>query len=216
MRNRMPSVAKQRWFSWCAMTVWLGGSVGGYGLLLQYKATPGPLTQVPRHWPWQATLARSEFSPSLLMFAHPRCPCTRASLNELAQVLSSCRDTDLTARVIFHVPKSLPTDWTESHLVAQARDIHGVEVIWDPNGDLTKRFGVQTSGHVLLYDQEGMLTFSGGITGLRGHEGENAGRETVISFVRSRPRNASPIPVFGCPLIGHQAAVCRSPSRNVP
>ena len=38
-----------------------------------------------------------------------------------------------------------------------------------------QRFGAETSGQTLLYDRDGRLLFSGGTTGSRGHDGDNAG-----------------------------------------
>ena len=42
-----------------------------------------------------------------------------------------------------------------------------------------------TSGQTLLYDTKGHLVFSGGITGGRGHEGDNTGRESIEKYLQT-------------------------------
>ena len=49
----------------------------------------------------------------------------------------------------------------------------------DDDGAEARRFGAETSGQTLLYDARGALAFSGGITGARGHAGDNAGRASL-------------------------------------
>jgi hypothetical protein len=62
---------------------------------------------------------------------------------------------------------------------------------------------VSTSGHVLLYDAGGRLTFSGGITASRGQRGDRYGRNAVLARIPGqegegdRPRP----PVFECSLV---------------
>ena len=57
-----------------------------------------------------------------------------------------------------------------------------------------------TSGQTLLFDRDGDLIFSGGITGGRGHSGDNAGRDAIVSLVESGESTLDETPVFGCSL----------------
>ena len=57
-----------------------------------------------------------------------------------------------------------------------AAEIPGVEVVSDEDDAQSAAFGAAVSGQTLLYDREGRLIFSGGITAARGHAGDNAGR----------------------------------------
>ena len=50
-----------------------------------------------------------------------------------------------------------------------ASAIPGVIVTPDVGGRIAARLGAKTSGHVLVYDENGVLKFSGGITAARGH-----------------------------------------------
>ncbi len=56
----------------------------------------------------------------------------------------------------------------------------------DDDGAEAKRFGAETSGQTLLYDERGTLAFSGGITGSRGHAGDNAGRASLLALINRR------------------------------
>ena len=58
-----------------------------------------------------------------------------------------------------------------------------------------------TSGHALLFDRDGHLLFSGGITPARGHEGDNFGASAIAARLAGRPAPAE-TPVFGCPIAG--------------
>jgi hypothetical protein len=44
------------------------------------------------------------------------------------------------------------------------------------------------------------LIFSGGITGSRGHAGDNAGEMTLVSLLTRGQADRSGTSVFGCPL----------------
>jgi len=63
-----------------------------------------------------------------------------------------------------------------------------------------RRFGVETSGQTLLYDAGGRLIFSGGITGSRGHAGDNAGEAALVALLTSGQADRRATSVFGCPL----------------
>jgi hypothetical protein len=53
-----------------------------------------------------------------------------------------------------------------------------------------------------VFDRSGTLTFSGGITGSRGHAGENAGESAVLAALTHEPLERERTPVFGCSLTG--------------
>jgi hypothetical protein len=73
-----------------------------------------------------------------------------------------------------------------------------VQRLIDANGAVARRFGVRVSGQTMLFDASGRLRFSGGITGARGHAGDNDGLRTLAAVVDAplgSPRYTS---VFGC------------------
>jgi hypothetical protein len=154
---------------------------------------------VPETWPSESTLARDPRRLTLLLFAHPHCPCTVATLRELERIVS--RSTGrLRTEVLFCVPDGAPADWERSGLWEQACAIPGVEVLADRAGCEARLFGARTSGTALLYDSQGALCFEGGITGARGHEGDNAGKSAVLACVQACLGRSASVPVFGCPL----------------
>jgi hypothetical protein len=57
-----------------------------------------------------------------------------------------------------------------------------------------------TSGETMLYDASGRLVFAGGITGSRGHGGDNAGEDAVVAALLGGSGGASEAPVYGCAL----------------
>ncbi len=143
------------------------------------------------------------------MLAHPKCPCTRASIGELAQIVAETQGK-LTAYVLFTKPQGAGADWDDTELRRSAAAIPGVTVVTDADGSEARRFGAETSGHTLLFDPDGALLFSGGITASRGHAGRNAGESAIIAAVNGGRSDSAGTPVFGCSLIRQpgEEAVC--------
>lgn len=183
--------------SW--MTVVVAGSVG----MIRYQMTAASDVHAsPAQWPKSAVVPRERERATLVMSLHPQCPCSRASLNELAILLSRAGDR-VAARILVVRPAGAPADWVHSNLVERAAALPGVTVVVDENGDGCRTFGATTSGQVALYDRDGKLLFSGGITDGRGHEGENVGLQSALQQLRGTKRDgggAVRAPVYGCPL----------------
>ncbi len=135
----------------------------------------------------------------MLVFCHPHCPCTRATLAELSRLMGRCGDK-LDAYVLFDRPAHATADWDRTSLREQGESIPGVTVLTDVGGDQGLLFNVRTSGEVLLYDSRGQLVFHGGITPARGHEGYSAGRKKIEEFTTMGGPDRVTTPVFGCPL----------------
>jgi len=113
-------------------------------------------------------------------------------------------EAKVAATVLFVKPEGFDEGWEHTDLWQEAARIPGVSVVSDEGGEAA-RFGAFTSGQALLYDSNGNLLFSGGITSARGHEGDNNGVNAIQSLVASAgadagPRAESTTPVFGCPL----------------
>ncbi|MDP1922800.1 MAG: RedB protein [Myxococcales bacterium] len=166
--------------------------------LTRYKATPGPSASTPALWPAQSTLSLSTEVPTLVMFTHPKCPCTAASLAELRVALSSALGK-VKPVVAFASPDDGP-EWKVSGFRGSAASIPGVELAEDPGRLEAHRFGALTSGHVVLYGADGRLRFSGGITPSRGHGGDNPGRRRLAAILENPALVAASTPVFGCEL----------------
>lgn len=168
--------------------------------LWRYKSIAGAHGSTPASWPVASRLQRRAGTPLLALFAHPRCACTQATLAELRRVLSGPhREVDAVA--LFAVPADTDASWTDSGAWSAASAISALRVQKDSDGAEAQLFGAATSGHVVLYDGDGHLVFSGGITGARGHEGANAGADRLASLLRGQGAAAgATTPVFGCTL----------------
>ena len=73
-----------------------------------------------------------------------------------------------------------------------------MHVLPDENGVDATVFDAATSGQTLLYDADGRLIFSGGMTGARGHSGDNAGRTALTALLTDGRSATSQTSVFGC------------------
>ncbi|MCB9940538.1 MAG: hypothetical protein H6823_20035 [Planctomycetaceae bacterium] len=170
----------------------------------EYESTPGALTVAPATWPADSGIKPSEGLSTLLVFAHPRCPCTRASIGELSRIMTRCYG-QLDVQVWFFTPEGAAADWATTDLWHAARKIPGVCVARDPGGLEAEKFHALTSGHSMLYDATGHLLFSGGITASRGHAGDNLGKSSIEALVLGESAYQEKTLVFGCPLNGHEA-----------
>jgi hypothetical protein len=199
-----------RWFIPIAAAGW--GLVIGAGLLAMgaYESSPGPVGRALRRWPTGSRVPRAVDRPTLIMGVHPRCPCTRASVAELARVLAACEGR-VEVFVLILAPQHGVTPWVRADWLSRLGTISGVHLFDDPGGLEADRFGARTSGHVALYAPEGHLLFHGGITIARGHEGDNAGREAALALISGgRPAGPAATPVFGCPLVEPSPVSSRS------
>lgn len=133
------------------------------------------------------------------MVAHPHCPCTAASVGELAQIMARLEGR-IAACVLLVKPNESGADWEDTNLRRSAEAIPGVKVVVDPAGVEARRLGAETSGHTLLFASDGRLLFSGGITASRGHAGDNAGESAIVALVNNQTPARTRTLVFGCSL----------------
>src|SRR5437660_6207825 len=83
--------------------IWLCAVSVGALWMTRYSNIPGPDESVPSQWPAQSTIALARTNSTLVMFVHPRCPCTVASISEL-ELLMARTQARLTAHVLFLRP----------------------------------------------------------------------------------------------------------------
>lgn len=182
------------------LLLWLGAAVAGFMAILNYQNARGRVGITPQHWPMESRLTLDRSKDTLVMFAHPQCPCTRASVDELNRLLARS-EGKVAAQVAFFRPAAFSTDWSRSGLWKSVANIPGVTLLEDIDGVEAKLFGAETSGYVLLYDTQGKLLFHGGITGGRGHAGDNAGEDAMFSLLKGQVTSLTQSPVYGCSLL---------------
>ncbi len=191
------------------VAVWLIAVAIGFGFLHNYGARSS--SEFPLPSPVNSQIDNSEEvitegairNPTgrrqLLMFVHPMCPCTRASIHELERIVAQSA-TRFETTIYVWQPADAAYDWTDSDLIRSARLIPNVAIEHDIDGIKAKSLSASTSGHVLLFDPDGRFRYSGGITSTRGHAGDNYGSASILAALANSSAATKGIPVFGCQL----------------
>lgn len=176
---------------------WLIAAAAGLTALAKYTSSPGAAADHTSAWPAASHLDRPGDKPFLVIFVHPHCPCSSATIDELDRLMTQCR-TKPAASVVFVKPPGMAMDWEKTNLWRSARAILGVRIVCDDGGTEAKLFDASTSGQTFLFDPHGKLLFSGGITAGRGHDGDNAGEDAIIALLGGEKPQTTRTPVFGC------------------
>ncbi len=201
---------------------WLGLVACGLGALANYGATPGAVGEVPSSWPEHAAagLTLVQDSLTLVLAVHPRCPCTRSTVNELSRALSASKEQPTIYALIFEPASDDEIDPDDSFARTQIRarlsELPGVIMVRDPGSAIAERFGAMTSGHTLVYDADGSLQFSGGLTPTRAHEGPNTGAASLVELLNGGSAIAEDAPVYGCPLCPESPMTFCPPNEVAP
>jgi hypothetical protein len=190
-----------------AGVVWVVGVAFGVSRLWRYDAAAGVPAQPPESWPAGSEVPANLDLPKLFLLVHPHCPCSRATIGELAKLMTACHGK-LAATVLMLRPGGAAEGWERTDLWHSAAAIPGVSVVADEGGAEARRLGAGTSGQAVLYSRRGRLLFAGGITESRGHSGDNAGRTIVETLVLGpTASHGTPLgtPVYGCDLFDEPA-----------
>jgi hypothetical protein len=186
------------WFF--GMGLWLLASAGGMVALGRYEFSAGRAAHADVVWPAASSLRLDPHKVTVVVAAHPRCPCTAAAMRELELVLQR-NPQGARTYVLFFEPPGAGPEWRETSLWQHATQLPGCQALPDPEGRIAKAFDAHTSGQVVAYSPAGRLLFAGGITGSRGHSGDNRGSQSLANVVAGRldqPIYATE--VFGCAL----------------
>jgi hypothetical protein len=194
----------RRFLLFPAIAIWIGAAGFGYLKLVRYENAPGSPPSPLDRWPAASAIERSPTRAALVMVVHPLCSCTRASLEELALILARAPGL-ADAHVLFFKPAEFTDNWTQTDLWTAAAAIPGVHVRIDEKGQEAKLFRASTSGSVMLYDRDGRLLFTGGITSSRAHSGDNAGADAIVSLLAHGNAERKKTFVFGCSLLDARA-----------
>src|SRR5580700_6889106 len=98
-----------------AVALWVPAVAFGINVLWQYSTTPGRPATPPLRWPVSVPIERAKGRATLVMFAHPQCSCTSASLGELAIIMAHAQGR-LDAEVYFYRPADKPLAWMRTDL----------------------------------------------------------------------------------------------------
>ncbi len=180
-----------------ALAVWVIFVAWGWTALSRYENTPAQGQAAAQQWPSATHLQRTAGLPTLVVFLHPNCPCSRATVAQLSKIMTYSKDK-VRAQVVFIRLPEFSEEEIHTDLFTGVRRIPGVEVLTDEGGAEAKTFQATVSGQTMLYDQAGQLVFNGGITSARGHEGDNAGQDAIIAFLTKGVITLRQTPYFGC------------------
>lgn len=185
--------------------LWFVVAVSGLSLFGAYQNREGDRGAVPGQWPAKSRISRSTNGSTLLVFLHPNCPCSRASVHSLQRILAAV-PTANRPRTIFVFRRAATDDWRVRSLLADAAAATpDATFLQDFDLQESARFGTQVSGHVLVYDRAGQLVFDGGITPDRGQEGESVSGTRLYDALADSTGPAAHTAVFGCSLQTPQA-----------
>jgi hypothetical protein len=158
------------------------------------------------------------------MFVHPHCPCSRASLRQLRQLLEEWKASGLHRKVQATVWLVRPPDaapgWEEGSLLREVRGWQETVIRIDIGAEQARRWGAARSGYTVVLDPCGRLRFRGGLTAGRLQEEPTPVLRLLRELVRGNgdtalPRAETPAkpsstleapsapwaaPVYGCPL----------------
>lgn len=184
--------------------LWLLSAICGMALLVDYSTTKGSSTQLEKkQWPINSRIER-DIHPTLVMFVHPFCPCSQASIGELERLMPFLKDK-VNVNVVFISLKNMKgataTEWKQTHLYKVASKIPGVNILRDDNETEAQLFGAETSGHTAFFDHKGKLIFTGGLTPARGHMGDTIGRTAILGWIQNNKNDLLvESSIFGCAL----------------
>jgi hypothetical protein len=155
--------------------------------MFSHATTSGEMIDSPERWPVDTRLSRGS-AFTIAMFVHPDCP-SRASLHELAAIAT---DSSATIDIVVTGLDTEGEVWDAGRVAGAVRMVD--------DGREAARFGALTSGYTVVYDRDGIRRFAGGITGSRGHIGDNVGRDAVQRVVAGLDSRVRAHAVFGCAL----------------
>ena len=78
------------WTLWAVIAFWAVAIVAGWAFIQRYDLAANASTHsFVGHWPTASAVEIRNGRPTVVLFMHPKCPCTRASLQELNRLYAS-------------------------------------------------------------------------------------------------------------------------------
>ena len=190
---------KRRWWHAAALALLVGWIIFQIASGLAYELKPAAVESAASGWPAGTALSLGTRG-ALVLFLHPHCPCSRATVSQLDRLLTAAQADDMKVEIVFVGP-----DADSSTVLSRAvAKLSGVERQSDVAGDLARRFGARISGEAFAYDGAGRLVFHGGLTSARGHEGDSYALTALIQWLRDgalpATSDTNEFPTFGCRL----------------
>lgn len=207
MSQSPPPIRRKRqpaWLLYAALALWGGGAVASWYGISAYGFTNDPrgVSGAPLQWPAASTMAPNKRGSTLVLFLHPKCPCSRATVGELERLSTLVPPAALPEiYIVASAPLAVGDAWWSAPLLARAAQLPHAHVARDPGGVETELFGAHVSGAVMLFDAQGRRLYAGGVTKSRGHDGDNVGLQSVAQLLVDPHAAAPSIPPFGCAVV---------------
>ncbi len=187
-----------------ALVAWIAAAVAGwYGISAYgFKGDPRATTDLVSQWPAESTIAQMTGRPTLVLFLHPKCPCSRATVAELERLPVLVPANALpNVCIVAAAPRSSGDRWWSNQFLDRVGRLPNARLVRDSGGVETALFGARISGTVLLFDADGNRLYAGGVTMSRGHAGDNVGLQAVTDLLVNHDASVSPIPPLGCDMV---------------
>lgn len=178
---------------------WAASLIVGMYLIVAHSFVDGSRGMIPKCWPAGSKLKLASNQNTLVIFIHPACPCSISSIEQLARIQADCGDHIKFIVVFVWSGGRSRLDASMTYQSAIANP--GFECTVDRDTSEARAFGAQTSGHAFLFAPGGRLLFDGGITGARGHAGDNLGQSAIEQWVLRGRSDTVATPIFGCGLM---------------
>ncbi|MGP1346078.1 MAG: hypothetical protein ACTS3F_05335 [Phycisphaerales bacterium] len=184
-----------------SLIAWAIACVIAFSALWAYANTPATHAEPKPGWSPPEALRVPSDRACLVLFAHPKCPCTRATMAALERLR---RDHSglLAMRVVFYEPINADASWRGTELWERALALEESLAIADPGGAMSMAAGAVASGTVIFMDHSGQERFRGGITPARGHEGDSVGSIAIRAILRGESPGHNSASVYGCRIVG--------------
>lgn len=175
---------------WSVTAFWFALCLAGAWAWERYETTPGTVGAVD---------AGDQKAPGrwqITVYAHPHCPCTKATLAELAAIAAAAPELAIRVRIVR--PFDTPDRWARGQTWESAIQIANCDVDFDAGGTEARHYGAETSGFTVLIDPAGRIAYRGGLTPGRGRQGE--GPSAILAILAGGPAPTTAVPVYGCSL----------------
>lgn len=179
--------------------LWLTAAGWGYTTMVGYSVTPNTVTVAPSQWPAGLDLQVESARPTLVLALHPKCPCSRATVAELANVVARTGGR-ASLLVLCQQPADAAPGWDKTSLMDDVGRLPGVRVVRDFGGAAALRLGTLTSGEAVLYSPAGQLLFRGGLTPSRGHRGACDAQDALADAILHGTPAPRQFTAYGCPI----------------
>lgn len=186
---------------------WVVAVAFGFSRLERFDRTPGVEASAPSTWPEATALSMDDDRLNVVVALHPRCPCSKATLEVLGAMAEQHPSAARFHFLVFR-PAGGVESWHETGLWRDAQRFQGARFLLDDNGSEAARFGAVSSGTVAVYAAKGRLLFKGGITPSRGSVGPNRGADILARLMtydgKPLAEQVDPpscCPVYGCSLV---------------